>query len=59
MNTSDSVFAAIDSINEITEFIYGSNNLEDAFHTILAKVNQHLSLDLAILGIVNEDLQII
>ena len=59
MNTSDSIFAAIDSVNEITESIYGSYNIEDAFHTILAKVNQHLSLDLAILGIVNEDLQII
>ena len=59
MNTSDSIFAAIDSINEINESVYGSYNLEDAFQTILAKVNQHFSLDLAIIGIVNEDLQII
>ena len=59
MNTSDSIFAAIDSLNEINESVYGSYNLEDAFQTILTKVNQHFSLDLAIIGIVNEDLQII
>ena len=37
MNTSDSILATIDSLNEINESIYGSYNLEDAFQTILEK----------------------
>ena len=31
MNTSDSILATINSLNEINESIYGSYNLEDAF----------------------------
>lgn len=59
MNTSDSILATIDSINEINESIYGSYNLKDAFHTILEKVSHHFSLNSAIIGIVNEDRQVV
>ena len=59
MNTSESIFAAIRSINEINESIYGTYDLENAFHTILEKVSHHFSLDSAIIGIVNEDRQVV
>ena len=59
MNTSESIFAAIRSINEINDSIYGTYDLENAFHTILEKVSQHFSLDSAIIGIVNEDRQVV
>ena len=59
MNTSDSILATIDSLNEINELIYGSYNLDDAFQTILEKVSKHFSFSFAIIGIVNEDLQVV
>lgn len=59
MNTSNSILAIIDSINEINDSVYGSYNLEDAFHTILEKANQHFSFNFAIIGIVNEDRQVV
>ena len=57
MNTKDSIFATIDSLNEINESIYGSYNLENAFKTILDKVATHFSFDFAVIGVVNEDRQ--
>ena len=59
MNASDSVLATIDSINEINDHIYGYYNLEDAFRIILDKVGYHFSFSFAIIGIVNEDLQVV
>ena len=59
MNTSDSILATIDSLNDINESIYGSYNLEDAFQTILEKVSNHFSFSRAIIGIVNEDRQVV
>lgn len=59
MNTSDSILATINSLNEINESIYGSYNLEDAFQTILEKVGKHFSFSFAIIGIVNEDQQVV
>ena len=59
MNTSDSILATIDSLNDINESIYGSYNLEHAFQTILEKVGKHLSFSFAIIGIVNEDQQVV
>ena len=43
MNTSDSILATIDSLNDINESIYGSYNLEHAFQMILEKVGKHFS----------------
>ena len=57
MNTKDSIFATIDSLNKINESIYGSYNLENAFETILDKVATHFSFDFAVIGVVNEDKQ--
>ncbi len=59
MNTSDSILATIDSLNDINESIYGSYNLEHAFQTILEKVGKHFSFSFAIIGIVNEDQQVV
>ena len=59
MNTSDSILATIDSLNDINESIYGSYNLEHAFQTILEKVSNHFSFSCAIIGIVNEDRQVV
>lgn len=59
MNTQDSIFAAIDSLNEINESIYGSYQLEEAFNTILKKVIQYYSPSTALIGIVNEDRQVV
>lgn len=59
MNTSDSILATIDSLNDINESIYGSYNLEHAFQTILEKVGKHFSFSFAIIGIVNEDRQVV
>ena len=59
MNTSDSILATIDSLNDINESIYGSYDLEHAFQTILEKVGKHFSFSFAIIGIVNEDQQVV
>lgn len=59
MNTSDSILATIDSLNDINESIYGSYNLEHAFQMILEKVGKHFSFSFAIIGIVNEDQQVV
>ena len=59
MNTSNSILATIDSLNDINESIYGSYNLEHAFQTILEKVGKHFSFSFAIIGIVNEDQQVV
>jgi putative methionine-R-sulfoxide reductase with GAF domain len=59
MNTHDSIFAAIDSLNEINDSIYGSYKLEEAFSTILKKVSQHFSSSIAIIGTINEDRQVV
>ncbi|MFL2847556.1 MAG: GAF domain-containing protein [Coraliomargaritaceae bacterium] len=59
MNTHDSIFAAIDSLNEINDSIYGSYKLEEAFSTILKKVSQYFSSSIVIIGTVNEDRQVV
>ena len=59
MNTSDSILATIDSLNQISESIYDSYDLEHAFETILEKVSQHFSFNFTIIGIVNEDRQVV
>ena len=59
MNTSDSILATIDSLNQISESIYDSYDLENAFETILEKVSQHFSFNFTIIGIVNEDRQVV